>query len=66
MTFTPARSGDIARAVWVRKQGGSGMHATGVLIAERITDTVLLVAALGVALALSKDLPRGLALSVGR
>lgn len=41
--ITPFRMGDVARAGWMRRQGGSGAHTIGLWIAERATDMLCLV-----------------------
>lgn len=50
---TPFRLGDVARADWVRRRGGSAATTLGLWLAERATDSIILIclAATGTALA---------------
>lgn len=47
MTFSPFRMGDLARAWWIKRDGGSGFAAVGSIIAERVTDVAVVLLFLG-------------------
>lgn len=57
---TPFRLGDVVRANWVQRHGGSGPHTIGLWLAERATDMLCLVTfgLVGVALTPSADVHR--------
>ncbi|MEG3641583.1 lysylphosphatidylglycerol synthase transmembrane domain-containing protein [Magnetococcus sp. PR-3] len=45
-TFTPFRSGELVRPLWVRKQGGCSFHSFALMVTERIADILILTALL--------------------
>lgn len=60
MMLTPFRAGEAARALWVRRQGGSASAGMGILVAERLVDFLVLLAMLGLVGSLSQNTPPAL------
>ena len=48
-SFTPMRSGEILRALWAKKHGGSAAYTVGTIVIERLLDVLAIVILVGVA-----------------
>ncbi len=57
LNVLPFRFGDLVRLGWVRKWGGSIVHAAGALISERVADAFVLMLFAGAALLFLPALP---------
>ncbi len=60
-SFSPMRTGELFRIHWIRRLGGSGSLATGVLFAERLLDFLILMILLEIITVLSVNFTSSIA-----